>query len=84
VRYCVALKEVLDSGVVCRDVQSGEEFTLECDSVLLAMGMRPRWELVDSLRRSAPETSVHIVGDCKKAATISDAVNGAFQACIHI
>jgi hypothetical protein len=49
------------------------------------MGIKPRLDLVDELRHSCPETSVAIVGDCNnKAGTISEAVNQAFQACIHI
>ena len=40
---------------------------------------------LDALRHSCPETSVAIIGDCNnKAGTISEAVNQAFQACIHI
>jgi hypothetical protein len=46
--------------------------------------MRERWALVEELRHCAPETSVAIVGDCRKAGTIAEAVNQAFQACIHI
>jgi hypothetical protein len=46
--------------------------------------MKERWDLVEELRHCAPESSVHIIGDCRKVGTISDAVNQAFQACVHI
>ena len=82
--YGAALAEVQDDCVVCREEGSGELFSLECDTVLLAMGMKARTAVVDSLRHCAPETSVFFVGDCRKAATISEAVNQAFQVCIHI
>ena len=79
-----ALAEVRPDGVLVRDTAAGTERFLPCDSVLLAAGMRARLDTVEALRRCAPETDVHIVGDCRKAATISEAVNGAFQACLHI
>ena len=84
VRYDTALTEIKDGCVVCRDCKTDETFSIECDTVLLAMGMRPRFELVESLRHCAPETSVAIIGDCRKSGTISDAVNEAFRACVHI
>ena len=56
----------------------------DCDTVLSAMGMIPRVNEADSLRRSAPETEVYVIGDAKEAATISNAVNQAFQAALHI
>ena len=80
-----ALEEVKDDCVVAKDVESGELKEIKADTVLLAMGIRPNLELVDELRHSCAETSVAIVGDCNnKAATISEAVNQAFQACLHI
>ena len=84
VLYGTALVEVKDGSIVTKNVISGELSELPCDTVLLAMGMKERWTLVDELRHSAPESNVHIVGDCRKVGTISEAVNQAFQACIHI
>jgi 2,4-dienoyl-CoA reductase-like NADH-dependent reductase (Old Yellow Enzyme family)/thioredoxin reductase len=84
VHYGLALTEVKDDGVVCKDMATGELKVLPCDSVLLAMGMRERWPLVEALRHCAPESNVAIVGDCRKVGTIAEAVNQAFQACIHI
>jgi hypothetical protein len=82
--YGLALVEVLDGGIVCRDGKTGELREIPCDTVLLSMGVRERWALVDELRHCAPESNVAIVGDCRKAATIAEAVNQAFQACLHI
>jgi hypothetical protein len=65
-------------------METGEMKELSCDTVLLSMGMRERWALVDELRHSAPESNIAIVGDCRNVATIAEAVNQAFQACIHI
>jgi len=83
--YVTALQEVKDDCIVAKDVKSGELKEIKADTVLLAMGIRPNFELVDELRHSCAETSVAIVGDCNdKAGSISEAVNQAFQACLHI
>jgi 2,4-dienoyl-CoA reductase-like NADH-dependent reductase (Old Yellow Enzyme family)/thioredoxin reductase len=84
VNYGLALTEVRDHSVVCKEMATGELREIPCDTVLLAMGMRERWGLVEELRHSAPESNVAIVGDCRKVGTIAEAVNQAFQACIHI
>ena len=84
VSYDTALVEIRPEGVQVKNTISGEKQFIPCDSVLLATGMKARLETVDELRHCAPETDVYIVGDCLKAATISEAVNGAFQACLHI
>ena len=85
IRYGTALTEVKDDCVVCKDLATDEIVEIPADNVLLAVGMRPCLETVDALRHSCPETSVAIVGDCNnKAGLISDAVNQAFQACLHI
>jgi thioredoxin reductase len=84
-KYETSLVEIKDDSVVIKDIKTGEISEIPCDTVLLAMGVKPRFDVVDSLRHCAPETSVAIVGDCNnKAGTISEAVNQAFQACIHI
>ena len=82
--YNTGLAEVKDDCVVCKNVETGEELVIPCDTVLLAVGMKPLRDKVAELRHSAPETSVHIVGDARKAATIGEAVNQAFQAALHI
>jgi 2,4-dienoyl-CoA reductase-like NADH-dependent reductase (Old Yellow Enzyme family)/thioredoxin reductase len=85
IKYETALAEVKDDCVVVKDAKTGELSEIKADTVLLAMGIKPRFDVVDSLRHCAPESNVAIVGDCNnKAGTISEAVNQAFQACIHI
>ena len=71
--------------ITLENVKTGERKEFRADTVLLAMGLRPRFDLVDALRHSCPETSVAIVGDCNnQAGAIAEAVNQAFQACLHI
>ena len=84
VSYSSALAEVKDNSIIVKNPETGETSEIPCDTVLLAIGMKERWALVDELRHSAPESNVVIAGDCRKVGTISDAVNQAFQACIHI
>jgi NADPH-dependent 2,4-dienoyl-CoA reductase/sulfur reductase-like enzyme len=84
VHYGKSLAEVRPDGILCRDVHTGAEEFLPCDTVLLAVGLRPRREETEALRHCAPETSVFVVGDGKKAASICEAVNDAFQVCLHI
>ena len=82
--YGRSLREVRPDGILCRDVRSGKEEMLPCDTVLLAVGLRPRLAEAEAMRHCAPETSVFVVGDGKKAASICEAVNEAFQVCLHI
>ena len=84
-RFSTQVLEIRDKSVLCRDLSTGEDVEFPADSVLMAAGMRPRFETVDALRHSCAETSVAIVGDCNNVAgTICEAVNQAFQACLHI
>ena len=84
VMYGTALTQINDDGIEVKNMDDGTTSDIVCDTVLLAMGMKERWELVDELRRCVPESNVHIVGDCRNVATIAEAINQAFQACIHI
>ena len=78
------LVEICDDKVICENAKTGEKVEYECDTVLLGVGMKPRWEEAQELRHCAPEHDVRLIGDVKAAGTISDAVNGAFRAALHI
>jgi 2,4-dienoyl-CoA reductase-like NADH-dependent reductase (Old Yellow Enzyme family)/thioredoxin reductase len=84
VQYETSLVEVTDKGIIAKG-PDGRNFEIEADTVLLAMGMRVNYDLVEELRHCAPETECYIVGDAKKVSgNLSAAVNGAFQAALHI
>ena len=83
-RFNMMLKEVREGSVVCRDTVSGEDVVLDCDSLLLAAGLRPRADTVDSLRHCIPEPDVYIVGDARSPQSIATAVNQAFGAAAEI
>ena len=52
----------------------------EADSVVIAMGLRPRKEKVAELRRLIPETEVFVVGDCRKPRSLFHANHEGFNA----
>lgn len=78
------LEEVTDSTVVCRDTRTSERIEFPADTVLLAVGMAARWDVADSLRRSAPETEVFVVGDASEVGNIATAVRSAFKAAAYV
>ena len=84
VKYSAALTEVKDNCIIVKNMTTGESSEIACDTVLLAIGMKERWALVEELRHCAPESNIHIIGDCRKVGTIAEATNQAFQACIHV
>lgn len=78
------LEEVTDTTVVCRDTSSSERIEFPADTVLLALGMSAKHDIADSLRRSAPETEVFVVGDAVEAGSIGPAVMSAFRAAAYM
>jgi pyruvate/2-oxoglutarate dehydrogenase complex dihydrolipoamide dehydrogenase (E3) component len=84
VRLNCRLEEVTDSTVICRDTMTSEKIELAADTVLLAVGMAARRDIADSLRRSAPETEVFVVGDASEVGCIATAVRSAFKAAAYI
>jgi len=79
------LEEVTDKTVVCVDsADSRRSIEFPADTVLLAAGMTARRDIADSLRRSAPETEVFVVGDALEVGNIATAVRSAFKAAAYI
>jgi 2,4-dienoyl-CoA reductase-like NADH-dependent reductase (Old Yellow Enzyme family)/thioredoxin reductase len=78
------LEEVTDSTIVCINTNTSEKIEFPADTVLLALGMYPRHDVADSLRHSAPETEVFVVGDAIEAGNIGPAVMSAFRAAAYI
>ncbi|MCR5846480.1 MAG: FAD-dependent oxidoreductase [bacterium] len=82
--YASTIKRIEDDRLVVLDAD-GNESVVEASAVLYAWGMRSRMDDAAPMRRIAPETDVYVVGDCKRIGEdIPFAVNGAFQAAIHI
>ena len=76
-----ALKECTPEGAIVKNADGTEEL-LECDTIVLSLGLRPRAAQVEALRTVCPET--YVIGDCNKARVINDAVREAFFAAMQI
>ena len=72
--------EVTDSGLTYE--KDGKSVTVEVDSVLYAIGMRPADESYFDLCDKAP--FVTLIGDAKKSGKINDAVHAAYYAAMDI
>jgi len=72
---------VTDSGLHCRG-KDGKEVFFEADTVLCAAGLRPRTEIVDALRGTAP--IVETIGDCVKPDIIRGATFRAYHAALDL
>jgi len=84
VYYGLQLTEILDDRIICKNSRDGYPVEFPADTVLIAVGMKPRRDEAAAMRRCAPETDVRIVGDAEAVGTISTAVNTAFAAALHI
>jgi 2,4-dienoyl-CoA reductase-like NADH-dependent reductase (Old Yellow Enzyme family)/thioredoxin reductase len=73
--------EITDSGVVCEDA-NGQTVKIEGSTVLLALGQRPRRNVVENLLDSAPV--VKMIGDCVRPSTITTAVYQGHHAALNI
>ena len=62
--------------------EKGEERFFEADTVLLAVGLKPRTETVESLRYCAPDFCV--IGDCLQPATVMEAIHMGYFSALNI
>ena len=73
------LASVGDNTVAIIDVNTGKETQFAADSVLLSVGMKPRFMEGQNFRSSAPNTGVYMVGDCLEVNELRGAVKTAFE-----
>jgi hypothetical protein len=78
------LEEITDTAAICRNIKTSEKIQIPADVVLLALGMSSQYDIANSLRHSAPETEVFIVGDAIASGTIAAAIRSAFKAAVSI
>jgi 2,4-dienoyl-CoA reductase-like NADH-dependent reductase (Old Yellow Enzyme family)/NADPH-dependent 2,4-dienoyl-CoA reductase/sulfur reductase-like enzyme len=69
-------QEIADGRVICTDKQ-GQRHALEADTVVLAIGLVERRELVEKFRDLVPQ--VYAVGDCVEARNIYHAFEDAWH-----
>lgn len=73
-----ALVRITDNGAVVSNKRRRYEAELKADTVALALGLKPETGLVKALEGESRE--FHVIGDCKEAGKIIDAVWSAFNA----
>jgi len=71
------IDKISDNSVTAID-KEGVSRSIKADTVVLAMGLKPRTGLYESLQGKVPE--LHRVGDCAEIGKIGDAVREAFFA----
>jgi 2,4-dienoyl-CoA reductase-like NADH-dependent reductase (Old Yellow Enzyme family)/NADPH-dependent 2,4-dienoyl-CoA reductase/sulfur reductase-like enzyme len=69
------LERVTPEGVELTRLEDGEKVFVEADAVVLAMGVRPRKDLVDEFKTAFP--NVRVVGDAAKGGRILEATQDA-------
>ena len=77
----VKVTRVTEGGVFAVN-EKGEERFYEADTILLAVGLKPRTEVVESLRNCAPDFVV--IGDCQRPATVMEAMHMGYFSAMNI
>ena len=75
----VKLEAITDSGAVITD-KKGKKREIPCDTVVLALGVQPRREIVEKFKDAAPD--VRVIGDCgnERGNLMSATAEGFFAA----
>lgn len=76
IRHLVDTHRILAGSIEYLDAQG--EGSLPADTVVYAVGMRPQWELAESLHDCAPE--YYVIGDCVAARNMDAATAEAYMA----
>jgi pyruvate/2-oxoglutarate dehydrogenase complex dihydrolipoamide dehydrogenase (E3) component len=77
----VKVTRVTEEGVFAVN-EKGEEQFYEADTILLAVGLKSRTEMVESLRNCAPHFVV--IGDCLRPATVMEAIHMGYFSAMNI
>jgi hypothetical protein len=70
--------EAVKDGAVVVFGPDGKNYEIAADTLINALGSKPRTTVVDGLRGIAAET--HVVGDCVAPRIIYDAIHESFDA----
>ena len=71
------LVKILENGIEVRNLENNESFVIETDIVVLALGVRPRPDVVESFKEAAPQ--VFAVGDAEHGGRIGDAIRSGYS-----
>jgi thioredoxin reductase len=72
----VKYEEITDSGIII-ETREGERQTLEADTIIPAISLKPDNKLVKSLEGKVPE--LYAIGDCDQPGVIIDATDAAYR-----
>jgi 2,4-dienoyl-CoA reductase (NADPH2) len=68
--------EITDKGLTIID-SNGKKQTIEADSIVTALPLTPNNELLEGLKKKAPE--VYAIGDCREPLLIADAIGAGLR-----
>lgn len=74
------LLEANGQGVLVQNVVTGEQVQVAADSVVLALGVRPRTNAAAAVKAAFPEIPVRVVGDARRGGRIVDAIREGYEA----
>jgi len=70
------VQEIIDEGLIMTDRQDKKR-TLEADTIILAVGLKPNRELVETLQGKLPE--LYVIGDCVESRRVINAIWEGFR-----
>lgn len=76
------LVEINEKGVLVEDVKKKTQYSLDCDYVVLSLGVKPENELYKALQNDIQ--NLFVIGDAKAAGRIANATKSAYELAINI
>ena len=77
----VKLEEITDKGVVVTD-KTWNRYEIPADTVVLSLGVKPRYETVKALQGLVRD--VYVIGDCSSPRDLMAAIHDAFNIAVEI
>ena len=71
------LSDILSHGISVEDLKNNRKLNIDCDLVVLSMGVRPDDDLYNELKEHYK--NVYAIGDCRKSGRIYNATEDAYQ-----
>ena len=71
------LSDILPGGISVEDLKNNRKYNIDCDLIVLSMGVRPDNALYNELK--VKYKNVYAIGDCDKTGRIYNATESAYQ-----
>lgn len=71
------LVDILPGGISVEDLKTGKKYTIDCDGVVLSMGVKPDNALYNELKHRY--NNVYAIGDCNQSGRIYNATKAAYD-----